>query len=158
MRPIGLALAMTVFTLPAHAETSPLETVKALFDAMRAGDGAAVMRLVSKDAPLARVQADGTVRPSTFEAWAAWVDQQAPGDADEQIFDVEVRQFGDLASVWAPFVLTYKGELAGCGVNQFTLARSDAKWTIIHGIDTQHDGDCATFRENYAAEHAGKSD
>lgn len=155
MRLTGLIMAALISASSAHAETGPRATVDALFDAMRAGDGAAVLALVNEGAPLARVEKDGSVRDSSFENWASWVDQQTSGDADEQIFDVEVRQFGDLASVWAPFVLTYKGELVGCGVNQFTLAHSDGKWTIIHGVDTQHDGDCATFRETYSQTETG---
>ncbi len=146
-----LLLTALTFAAASHGQESPRDAVDALFDAMRAGDGEAVLGLVADGAPLMRVEAEGTVRNSAFEDWAAWVEVQNNGDADEQIFAVSTRVHGDLASVWAPFVLYYKGELVGCGVNQFTLAREKDAWTIIHGIDTQDGGDCATFQARYKA-------
>lgn len=133
----------------ANAQSSPSATVDALFEAMRSGDGEAVRELMAKDAKLTRVESDGTITVSDFEDWALWVNTQNPGDADERIFNVEVREFGDLASVWAPFVLKYKNEISGCGVNQFTLGRSEGTWRIIRGTDTQDSGDCETFSERY---------
>ncbi|RMB12200.1 hypothetical protein BXY39_0692 [Eilatimonas milleporae] len=123
----------------------PLAVVTALFDAMRAGDGAAVRPLVMEGASLNRVMADGRRRAGSFETWANWVDRQDAGAADERIFNVRVDRFGPLASVWAPFKLYFNGELATCGVNHFILNETDAGWRIVHGIDTPHAGDCATF-------------
>ena len=151
---IIIALAFVVSGL-AHAQDTPRDVVDALFDAMRAGDGETIRDLVAEQAPLMRIEAGGNVRDSNFDDWASWVDVQNEGDADEQIFAVVVREHGDLASVWAPFILHYKGELTGCGVNQFTLARSQESWVIIHGIDTKDSGDCATFKERYTQQHAG---
>ena len=150
IRSAVLALgALTIAGSPAlaHPET-PEKTVLALFDAMRAGDGAAIRSLVRPAAVLQRVEADG-VRDSTFDAWATWVDTLDPGDADEQIFAVRVETFADLASVWAPFVIDLNGERVGCGVNHFTLARTGERWQIIHGVDVQDGGDCTTFQERY---------
>ncbi len=151
MRRLIFLLAAFTFAAASHAQETPRDTVDALFEAMRAGDGDAVLDLVADGAPLMRVEAEGNVRDSAFEDWAAWVSVQNDGDADEQIFAVSERIHGDLASVWAPFILYYKGELVGCGVNQFTLAREKDAWTIIHGIDTQDSGDCATFKDRYEA-------
>lgn len=138
-------------------DMTPRATIDALFDAMLEGDGDAVLDQVMAGAPLARVEADGNVRDSSFTDWASWVDLQEPGYADEQIFAVESRAFGDLATVWAPFTLVYKGELVGCGINQFTLARAGDTWKIIHGIDTQDDGDCTTFEARYTAALTGRT-
>lgn len=151
MRLFSLLIILVFASNIAHSQSSPLDTIDALFEAMRAGDGEAVLDLVAEGAPLMRVEAEGNVRDSSFEDWANWVDVQNEGDADEQIFAVQAHEHGDLASVWAPFILHYKGELVGCGVNQFTLARGKETWTIIHGIDTQDDGDCSTFKARYTA-------
>ena len=129
----------------------PEATIYQLFDHMRAGDGAGIRALVEDGASLDRVTKAGELRKSKFDNWINWVDQQNEGDADEQIFDVVVQEFGGIATVWAPFIIHYKGDLVGCGVNQFTLAKKDDGWRIIHGIDTAHDGDCATFKESYAS-------
>lgn len=133
----------------ANAQETPRAAVDMLFEGMRAGDGDMVRSVVSEEATLTRVEVGGTVRQSSFTDWALWVDAQNEGDADEQIFDVEVNQSGNLASVWAPFTLTYKGDLVGCGANTFILAMENDRWTITHGTDTQDSGDCATFEARY---------
>ena len=157
MRLISATLAALLTASAATAQDTPRAAVDALFDAMRAGDGEAVRMVVSENASLSRIETDGSVRPSSFDDWANWVDTQNEGDADEQIFDVQVHQSGNLASVWAPFLLTYKGDLVGCGVNTFILAWDTDRWTITHGTDTQDGGDCTTFEERYrtAQQEAG---
>lgn len=149
MRPIVILITTCLAAGSVAAQKAPRDAVDALFDAMRAGNGEAVRDLVVDGAPLMRVEPNGSVRNSSFDDWANWVDVQNEGDADEQIFAVTVRNHGNLASVWAPFILHYKGELAGCGVNQFTLTRTDNKWAIVHGIDTADGGDCTTFKARY---------
>jgi hypothetical protein len=133
------------FSLSAVNET-PEGAIQKLFDGMRAGNGQAIRQLVLEGAQLDRVTKDGELRRGGFERWINWVDQQSAGDADEEIFAVRTQEFGGLATVWAPFILHYKGELAGCGVNQFTLARQETTWKIVHGIDTAYDGDCSEFK------------
>ena len=124
MKIIFVILAVVLGAGRAMAGDDAQAVVYALFDAMRAGDGAAVRALVVPDARLDRLRKDGTLHQGNFEAWASWVDQQAAGDADEQIFGVRTLSVSpELATVWAPFTVTYKGELVGCGVNQFTLAK-----------------------------------
>ncbi|MEO1476531.1 MAG: hypothetical protein AAFS13_09130 [Pseudomonadota bacterium] len=145
------SLTLVVAMMPtAWAQvTSPEATVRALFDAMRAGNGDSVRALVRDGAPLQRATPDG-VRDITFEDWASWIDTLEPSQADEQIFSVEVKIFGILASVWAPFVISLNGEVAGCGVNHFLLAEEAAGWIVIHGADTPYDGDCGAFRSAYS--------
>ena len=145
---VGLMMSFAVSaaeTVETRQDVSAEETIIKLFDAMRAGDGAAIHAIFLPDANLDRVRATGEYRKSSFTPWADWVDEQADGDADEQIFSVRSQEFGNLAYVWAPFKVVYKGELVGCGVNHFTLIKQDGDWRIAHGIDTNFDGDCNSF-------------
>lgn len=121
-----------------------------LFDAMRAGDGDALRALVVVDARLDRLQPDGSLRQGSFERWISWVDQQEEGDADEQIFSVQtLSKSAELATVWAPFTIMYKGELVGCGVNQFTLGKTGDGWRVLYGIDMPSEADCTTFPDQF---------
>lgn len=150
LRAIAAAGLAAMVSLPASAET-PQDVIVKLFDAMRAGDGAALSALVVPDARLDRLQPDGTLRQGAFARWIAWVDEQAEGDADEQIFGVKTLSVSDeLSTVWAPFTIRYKGELVGCGVNQFTLAKTGEGWRILYGIDMPSTEDCSTFRDQFA--------
>lgn len=151
MKHITFALAGLVCITPyVAAEETAEDVIVQLFDAMRAGDGDTIRAMVVADARLDRLQPDGTLRQGTFERWINWVGQQAEGDADEQIFSVEtLSRTDELATVWAPFTIRYKGDLVGCGVNQFTLGKTADGWRILYGIDKPAQEDCATFRENF---------
>jgi len=151
MKIIGLLTGMWLSLSPsAVAEETAIDVVNILFEAMRQGDGAAISAIVEKEARLDRLQLDGTLQHGTFSDWIAWVNDQGVGDANEQIFGVKTLQASpELATVWAPFIIHYKGKLAGCGVNQFTLAKSSEGWRILYGIDTPHKGDCDAYRSSF---------
>lgn len=161
MRPLFATAiaAATILVAPAigqDADQTPEDVVYALFDAMRSGDGEAARDLIHQPetSPLNRMQADGQFRQNKFQGWTEWIDGQEDGDADEQIFEVRSNVFGNLATVWAPFTIHYKGELRGCGVNMFTLGKLEGEWKIIAGIDTQADTPCETFESDYIANHS----
>ncbi len=145
-----IGLAVVAASMGAHAASTPEGTVDELFDAMRAGDGEALRALVVADARLDRLQMDGSLRQGTFEQWISWVDEQNEGDADEQIFGVQtLSKSAELATVWAPFTITYKGKLVGCGVNQFTLGKTTEGWRILYGIDMPSAQDCTTYPDQF---------
>ena len=130
--------------------STPEATARSMMLAMFRGDADMVDRIFLEDATLRRASAEG-VQPDGLKRWRDWVGSQEIGDANEQLFGVEVQAFGRLASVWAPFVITYKGELAGCGVNQMTMANVSGEWRIVSAMDTQADkDDCGEFQAAYS--------
>lgn len=150
MRHLIAATLLAFSSMVSASEVSPENMVVKLFDAMRAGNGAAITAMVVPDARLDRLRPDGSLQQGAFTRWIEWVDKQEAGDADEQIFGVQVMSRSpELATVWAPFSLTYKGEFIGCGVNQFTLAKSVDGWKFVYGIDMPHRGDCDAFRARF---------
>jgi len=147
MKSILCAALALGLSLPVGANDDPVSLVSNLFDAMRAGDGDAIRAMVLPGAKLDRLKKDGAIHQGTFEKWATWVDTLEPGQADEQIFGVKLLQASDdLATVWAPFQVSFDGEMVGCGVNQFTMARSEGRWKILYGIDQPTGEDCTKFR------------
>ncbi|KAF9765327.1 hypothetical protein IL306_002414 [Fusarium sp. DS 682] len=48
----------------------------------------------------------------------------------EKLYDVQVRKHGDIALVWAPFVVEINGEPKHNGVNAFTLLKKDGRWVF----------------------------
>ncbi|KAF4345399.1 hypothetical protein FBEOM_701 [Fusarium beomiforme] len=48
----------------------------------------------------------------------------------EKLHDVQVRKHGDIALVWAPFVVDINGEPKHDGVNAFTLLKRDGRWVF----------------------------
>jgi len=94
------------------------------------------------------------VEPDGLKRWRDWVGTLEVGRANEELFALEVEQYGKLATVWAPFVIHFDGKLVGCGVNQLSMAQVDGNWRVVSGMDTPAPKDsCETFREAYTEEN-----
>ncbi|MBL4603991.1 MAG: nuclear transport factor 2 family protein [Emcibacteraceae bacterium] len=113
-----------------------------VFDAMRAGDDEALKSLLLPDTALDRISPDKPVVRDDASGWIEWVGSLKPGQADEQIFDVEIHVEGPLAVAWAPFTIAIDGELKSCGVNQFTLVKHPEGWRVAYLIDTHTPEKC----------------
>lgn len=113
-----------------------------VFDAMRAGDDETLKALLLPDTSLDRISPDKPVTRGDASGWIGWVGTLSPGQADEQIFDVEIHVEGPLAVAWAPFTIAIDGELRSCGVNQFTLVKHSDGWKVAYLIDTHTPEKC----------------
>lgn len=117
-------------------------TIEALFDAMRAGDGAAVGVVFHQHARLytARGPSDtSTVGATSVEAFTDAVGQPRDAVWDERIWDVEVRVDGPLASAWVPYVFYVGDERSHCGVNAVQLVKTGDGWKILQLTDTRRE-------------------
>lgn len=113
-----------------------------VFDAMRAGDDETLKTLLLPDTKLDRIAPDKPVTRGDASGWIEWVSSLNPGQADEQIFDVEIHVEGPLAVAWAPFTIALDGKPTSCGVNQFTLVKHDDGWKVAYLIDTHTPEKC----------------
>jgi len=137
--------------LPIDLSTPELAT-HSMMRAMYQGDADMVDQVFIDGAQLRRVTAQGEIRPDGLQRWRDWVGTLETGDAYEELFAVTSEQSGPLATVWAPFLVTYQGELVGCGVNQLTLANTGDDWRIVFGMDTSEPEDtCGDFKARYLA-------
>jgi len=119
-----------------NAENAVLAVVDALFDGMR-----------NKDAELIRSQfADGTRLGSL--AVDDFVERVTANEAhlDEVTFDETVLVDDDLAMAWTPYNIFIDGSFHHCGVDLFTMRRSDGRWRITHLEDTRRTEGCDPAR------------
>ncbi len=134
--------------------TTPEGTAYAMMIAMYRGDTELVDRVFLENGDLTRVKADGTVKYGGRKGWQDWVGALKVGQANEELFAIRTEQFGNLATVWAPFVISFNDKIVGCGVNQLSMAKSDGEWRIISGVDVQAPRDeCSAFQKSYIREH-----
>lgn len=130
--------------------SSPQGSAYAMMIAMYRGDADLVDRVFHPDGTLQRVKANGTVDFGGRRDWQNWVGSLETGQANEELFAIKVEQFDNLATVWAPFVISFDGKIVGCGVNQFSMTKSNGKWQILSGTDVQAPKEsCADFKANY---------
>ena len=124
---------------PAHEAVRA--TINRLFDAMRAGDGEALLAQFHEGATLTSVGAgrDGVLaaRREGIEAFAEAVGTPHPEPYDERIGPIEVRVDGPLATAWMTYRFYVGERFSHCGVNAFQLADTGDGWKILAVTDTR---------------------
>ena len=118
---------------PAAEEQAVLAPINALFAAFEAGDSAAVLRVVYPDG---RVTAVGTLRSGNGlrqQSWTEFTARLKPGEGfQESITDPAIEIDGDIAMVWAPFVVRVGGKVSNCGIDHFDLIRENGAWKVMN--------------------------
>ena len=119
---------------PAGQEQAVLATIQSLLSTFSAGDSAAMLRFVYPDG---RVTGTGTrtngangVRQQSWTQFATRVAPQAT--FLETISDPAVEIDGDVAMVWAPFVVRVGGKVSNCGFDHFDLVRENGAWKVMN--------------------------
>ena len=111
-----------------------LAPINALFSAFEAGDAAAMLRLVYADGRVTAsgLRSDGAtaLRQQSWTQFAARVTPDKP--FQERISDPAIEVDGDIAMVWAPFVVRIGGKVANCGYDHFDLVRENGAWKIMN--------------------------
>jgi Putative lumazine-binding len=122
---------------PTHldADTNAvLVPVNALFAAFEAGDATTMLRYVYPDG---RVTASGMRGDGASnlrqQSWTQFAERIKPDSAfQERIVDPAIDIDGDIAMVWAPFVVRVRGSVSNCGVDHFDLVRENGAWKVMN--------------------------
>jgi len=140
---IFLISAQSSFT---QEEAAVVETIKTLFDGMRAGDSTAVRSAFASNA---RMQTFFTDRSGQHQSRTGSLDEfvtavGTPHDAiwDEKIWSYETRIDGLLAQVWTEYTFYVGDKLSHCGVNAFHLFKKKDGWKITQITDTRRRKNC----------------
>lgn len=151
--PIATALVVTAAApLSAQSEEEAVRAVvDGMFDAMRAGDSAAVRALFHPEARLITAgMREGVPSLRSEDSIDGFV--QAVGSPhdevwDERLDDVEIRVDGPLASVWAEYGFFLGEAFSHCGVDAFLLFRGEGGWKILSIADTRRREGCEEWTE-----------
>ena len=149
----GLSTAQTAEQMLGPVDLStPENAVYSLMRGMYQGDVDMIDRVMLEDGVFRRVLPDGRVSQDGLGDWRSWVGTLEVGAAHEELFEVKTEYFGNMSTVWAPFVITVNGTIANCGVNTMTLAETGGEWKIVFGMDTPAPREsCHTFKATYSA-------
>jgi hypothetical protein len=122
-----------------------IEVIDHFFDAMRNRDVAAMRALMSADGMIYgyRESAEGLtiVRRSHSE----YLDNLAAGTEQlvERYWEPSVLLHGRLATVWTPYDFHVDGRFSHCGINNFSLLRTDTGWIITGVVFSIEVAECA---------------
>ena len=120
-----------------------LAPINSVFAAFESGDAAAMLRYVYPDG---RVTATGTRANSSGLrqlSWTQFAERVKPGQGfQERISDPAIEIDGDVAMVWAPFVVRVGGKVSNCGYDLFDLVRDNGTWKIMNVTFSSRTTDC----------------
>ena len=130
---------------PTGEQRAVLVPINQLFAAFAAGDSAAVLRLVYPDG---RVTAVGPLRSGSGlreQSWTEFAARLKAGEGfQESISDPAIEVDGDIAMVWAPFVVRIGGKVSNCGIDHFDLVRQNAAWKVMNITFSSRTTGCPT--------------
>jgi hypothetical protein len=128
---------------PDFETANVLAPIQGLFAAFEAGNSAGMLRLVH---PEGRVTATGqraTGSGFRSQSWTEFAQRVTPASRfQESISDPAVELDGDVAMVWAPFVVRIDGKVANCGFDHFDLVRENGTWKIMNLTFSSRTTDC----------------
>lgn len=149
---LHLALCLQAVAAPPVQQTGQPDpeirkTVERMFDAMRSRDTAALRAVFDTNAKLmtTRLSQEGkpVLRVTPIDRFIQGIASAPAGTAlDERIFDVEVRQSDNLATVWTRYLFYLGEQLSHCGYDSFQLFKSEQGWRVIGIADTQRREGC----------------
>jgi hypothetical protein len=149
---MAFALAAALAGVPCRAyaqedeEAAVMAVVDGLFDAMRAGDSAAMRGVLHPSATGATAFIrDGVptlTREESLEGFVQAVGTPHDEVWDERIWDAEVSIDGPLAMAWMQYAFFAGDTFSHCGVNAFQLFKGEGGWKIFHVADTRRREGC----------------
>jgi hypothetical protein len=133
----------TALPPPDDNSAAVLAPINAAFAAFAAGDGTALLRSVY---PEGRVTATGMRASSSGlrqQSWTEFAQRLQPGSGfEERISDPAIEIDGDVAMVWAPYVVRVGGKVSNCGYDHFDLIRDNGTWKIMNLTFSSRTTDC----------------
>lgn len=128
---------------PESDAAAVLAPINSVFAAFERGDAAAMLRYVY---PAGRVTATGTRANSSGLRQQSWTEfsqrLQIGAGFQERISDPAIEIDGDVAMVWAPFVVRVGGKVSNCGYDLFDLVRDNGTWKIMNVTFSSRTTDC----------------
>ena len=118
---------------PSFETASVLAPIQQLFAAFEAGDSAAMLRLVHPDGRVTATGQRASGNGLREMSWTEFAQRVTPaGRFQESISDPAVETDGDIAMVWAPFVVRVNGKVSNCGIDHFDLVRENGTWKVMN--------------------------
>lgn len=107
-----------------------LTPINAFFAALEGGDAAEMLRHVQSTG---RLSAVGDTQNPRYLSWAEFAERVTPDKAfQERISNPAIEVDGNIAMVWAPYVVRVSGKVSNCGIDHFDLIREGGGWKILN--------------------------
>lgn len=141
-RPLVVALVLASSAQPARAQSSDADSkaVIAVADsvlaALTSGDNATLARLTLDSAVVGGAGLRNGVESISLRSWAPYINRTGKSTFTERGFDATARVQDRVAQVWMPYDLYLGDKWSHCGVDTFTLMKSEGRWRVAALIYT----------------------
>src|SRR5919112_2762716 len=137
---VALLLLLSVPVCGAQAADLNSKAAIAVADsvlvALSSGDNATLKRLTLDSAILGGAGVQNGVERLSMGSWARYTSRTGPSDFTERGFGATARGQDRVAQVWVPYDLYVGKTWSHCGVDAFTLVKTDGRWRVASLIYT----------------------
>lgn len=135
---------------PDPQRAAVMAPINAMLAALTAGDGAAILANThSAGGATVALEGDNGQRRIRHLTWAEFAGGLRPeGGAriTERLYAPQVKVDGDIAMVWARYVVRRGRTVMHCGIDHFDLVRDNGQWKVLNVTWTQRTTGCAPAR------------
>ena len=138
------ACPATAWAQPAAEEEAVLAVVQQFFDSMTAADTAAARAVLMPDGQYYGVRQDPDsvfIKRRTHREYLENL-AESTGVALERMWNPTVLIHGSIAAVWVPYDFHLDGDFHHCGVDLFSLVKTDFGWRIAGTVYTIEPSGC----------------
>jgi len=144
---LPVILCMFILNAAKAQETENVrKTVDLLFDGMRAGDSTLLRKALNADCSLtsfSRNEKDSVIiHKSDANSFIEAAGKPHREKWDERIYNVKILVDDMTAIVWAPYKFYLGDKFSHCGVNVFTMIKTESGWKIYEIKDTRRKEEC----------------
>jgi hypothetical protein len=130
---------------PDFETANVLSPIQQLFAAFETGDSAVMLRLVYPDGRVTATGARASGSGLRQMSWTQFAERVTPqARFSESISDPAIEIDGDVAMVWAPFVVRVNGKIVNCGFDHFDLVRDNGAWKVMNLTFSSRTTGCPT--------------
>jgi hypothetical protein len=136
------ALPLLLFAPVSGAQTPDADTKAAIavadsvLAALSTGDNVTLKRLTLDSAIVGGAGLRNGVERFSVGSWTRYTSRIGPSDFTERGFGATARVQDRVAQVWVPYDLYIGKTWSHCGVDAFTLVKSDGRWRVASLIYT----------------------
>lgn len=141
---VAMSMAVPAAPIAAQDPAGAEEAVHQMFEGMRTANSDMVRAVFAADARFTMLdERDGpaAVRAQSVEGWITAIGSSG-GSWNEQIYDLDVRVDGTMASIWAPYTFYLEDEISHCGINSIELLHDAGGWKVTQISDTRRQEGC----------------
>ena len=145
-----LTLLMITVVTKSFAQTDE-EQIKAsinqVFDGMRKNDSSLVHAALHPSCTLKSIGKSKTgevrLQEDTILSWLKQIGTKREGVVlDERLTSYDVKVDGEMAMAWTPYEFYVNEKFNHCGVNVFTMIKTDIGWKSVGIVDTRRKENC----------------